>query len=154
MLKSKRVPQADILDDVINTVQYVDRHPKCSDKKIAKFIGKVDRQGRYYRHAAVLLGLINNYQNEAWITNEGTHFLTLSKQEQEEYLRNKISNIEVFELAIDYIKNNPGCTVYDIEGLLVREGIVKLAERRSKTVVAWLIDLGIVRLNGESLSIR
>lgn len=154
MLKSKRVPQADILSDVINTVRYVDKHPNCSDKKIANHIGKVDRQGRYYRHAGVLLGLINNYQNKAWITNEGTHFLTLSKQEQKDYLRDKINQIEVFELAVDYIKANPGCTVYDIEGLLVREGIVKLAERRSKTVVSWLIDLDIVRLNGEALSIR
>lgn len=154
MLKSKRVPQADILGDVINTVRYVDKHPNCSDKKIANYIGKVDRQGRYYRHAAVLLGLINNYQNKAWITNEGTHFLTLSKQDQEDYLRDKINQIEVFELAIDYIKANPGCTVYDIEALLVREGIVKLAERRSKTVVSWLIDLDIIRLNGEALSIR
>ncbi len=154
MLKSKRVPQADILEDVINTVRYVGRHPNCSDNQIANYIGKVDRQGRYYRHAAVLLGLIKNHKNSAWITSEGNHFLSLSNQEQEDYLREKIRNIEVFELAIEHIRNNPGCTVYDIEGLLAREGIVKLAERRSKTIVAWLIDLDIVRLNGENLSIR
>ncbi|MEC1716987.1 DUF7226 domain-containing protein [Schinkia azotoformans] len=154
MLDSWEVPQADILADVIKTVRYVQNNPGCSDVNIANHIGKVDRQGRYYRHAAELLNLINNNSNSATITPDGQHLLNLSVSDQHDFLRNRIISLRVFHLTEELIRTNPGCTALDIERLLLREQISdSLAERRSQTILMWLLDLNVIRQIGDRLYI-
>ncbi|EST54527.1 hypothetical protein T458_11545 [Brevibacillus panacihumi W25] len=155
MLHSSEVPQADILSDVIRTVSFVQQHRGANYAMIARHIGKGERQGRYYRHAAELLGLINNHQNYAWILPDGEHFLGLNPQEQMDYLRQRVQGIKVFELAEQLIRSNPGCSEEDIEQMLIDEGItISTGDRRTSTIVSWMVDLNIIRLTGESLYIR
>ena len=52
-----QVPQADELSKVITTVEAVYNDYK-TDQKIADYVGFTDRQGRYYRLAAEILGLL------------------------------------------------------------------------------------------------
>lgn len=155
MLDSSEVPQADILSDVIKTISYVQQHRGANFSMIARHIGKGERQGRYYRHAAQLLGFIDNHQNYAWILPDGEYFLSLNSQEQTDYLRQRVRGIRVFELAEQLIRLNPGCSEEHIEQMLIEEGItVSTGDRRTSTIVSWMLDLNIIRITGESLYIR
>jgi len=79
-IPSSDIPQADILDDVVNVVKAVGegRH---TFQDIARYIGKVDRQGRYYRRAAEILGFIKNTDNTSVLTDSGEQLLKSSEQE-------------------------------------------------------------------------
>ena len=54
-----QVPQADELSKVILAVEAVSQE-NTTDKRIADYVGFTDRQGRYYRLAAEILGLLTN----------------------------------------------------------------------------------------------
>lgn len=153
MLYSDEVPQADLLSDVISTVRFVNDNPGADDDMIGSHMGKGDRQGRYYRHAAELLGLIRNSSNSAYILEDGISYLNLStSQEKNEFLKMRVMGLDVFKLTVDYINNNPGCTPTDVYQLLDGEGINdSTADRRTKTIISWLIHLDVVRQTGNSL---
>lgn len=73
--------------------------------QIAGYIGKVDRQGRYYRHAAELLGFVLKHDNRAWTTGSGSHLLSLPPQEQQDYIRACVLNLRVFQLTVNKHEN-------------------------------------------------
>ena len=56
-IPSSEIPQADLLQDVVRVVTAVHEGARTF-QDIANYIGKVGRQGRYYRLAAEILGLI------------------------------------------------------------------------------------------------
>ncbi|TRY23339.1 hypothetical protein FOI68_21380 [Brevibacillus sp. LEMMJ03] len=122
MLSSKEVPQADVLHDVIRTVRFVQQNKGSTYSMIARHIKKGDRQGRYYRHAAQLLGLIDNRNNYAWILPTGDYSLSLAGQEQMIYLRKLIKTLRVFQLTEDLLRTKPGCTEKDVYKLLYDNG--------------------------------
>lgn len=152
MLKSNNVPQADILADVIKTVEYVKLHKGCTYDSIATHIGKGGRQGRYYRKAAQILGLIDNHRNYAWILDDGESFLKLGSAARYDFLKKRIMDLKVFELTVKLISDNPGCTEDDVYKLLYQQGITdNTAHRRTKSVVNWLVELKVIRWSGDSL---
>ena len=69
-IKSNNIPQADVLEDIIKTVIAVSKGAKTF-QEIAKYIDKVERQGRYYRRAAEMLGFIKNTGNTSYLTELG-----------------------------------------------------------------------------------
>lgn len=73
------VPQADELNKVILTVEAVQNDYK-SDQKIADYVGFTDRQGRYYRLAAEILGLLKNENNSAFLTKTGNELIILDEE--------------------------------------------------------------------------
>ncbi|MDB5054976.1 MAG: hypothetical protein JWM44_3026 [Bacilli bacterium] len=155
MLSSKEVPQADVLPDVIRTVRFVQQHKGSTYSMIARHIEKGERQGRYYRHAAQLLGLIDNHRNSAWILPDGEYFLSLAHQEQMDFLTNRIMNLKVFQFTEDLIRRNPGSTEKAVDDLLKNEGItVTTGDRRAKTLLSWLIHRNIIRQVGRSFYIN
>lgn len=152
MLKSKEVPQANVLYDVIKTVRFVGQHKGSTYSMIARHIMKGERQGRYYRHSAQLLGFIDNDKNYAWILPDGEYFLSLSEQEQVKFLINRVRSLKVFQLAESLIQSKPGCTEEDVYQLLFANGITdNTALRRASSIVNWLVDLGIARRVGDSI---
>jgi hypothetical protein len=64
LLLSELVPQADVLEDIARTVDAV-AAGAASFQQIAAAIGKVERQGRYYRKAAQTMDLLRNANNTA-----------------------------------------------------------------------------------------
>ncbi len=155
MLKSKEVPQANVLYDVIKTVSFVEKHKGSTYKMIAHHIGKGERQGRYYRHSAQLLGFIDNHRNSAWILPDGERFLNLSGDEQKSYLTKRVRSLIVFQLVEKLVESNPGCTEADVYQLLNKNGITdNTALRRASSVVNWLIDLGVAKQVGEKIYLR
>lgn len=150
MLKSKEVPQANVLYDVIETVRFVKQHEGCTYSMIAHHIEKGERQGRYYRHSAQLLGLIENDKNYAWILPDGEYFLSLAEQDQVKFLIKRVKSLEVFQLVESFIQAKPGCTREDVYQLLFANGITdNTALRRSSSVLNWMVDLGIAKRVGD-----
>ena len=56
-IPSEDVPQADLLKEVVRAVEAV-AAGATTFQDIAAHFGKVERQGRYYRRAAEILGLL------------------------------------------------------------------------------------------------
>lgn len=83
-----QVPQADELSKVITTVEAVYNDYK-TDQKIADYVGFTDRQGRYYRLAAEILGLLENDNNNASLTQLGEELIVL---DDENRLKNQNSS--------------------------------------------------------------
>ncbi|UUZ90666.1 hypothetical protein LJK87_32990 [Paenibacillus sp. P25] len=122
---------------------------------IAHHINKGERQGRYYRHSAQLLGLIDNDKNYAWILPDGQYFLSLSEQDQRSFLIKRIRSLKVFQLTEDLIQSKPGCTENDVYQLLYDNGITdNTALRRASSLVNWLVDLNVARRVGDNLYLQ
>ncbi len=73
-IPSKDIPQADVLGDVIRAAEAVSSD-FTTYQGIANYIDKVERQGRYYRRAAEIIGLISTHQNHSVLTNFGNQFI-------------------------------------------------------------------------------
>ena len=81
-IPSEDIPQADVLNEVVRTVEAVAGGARSFDD-IADAIGKVDRQGRYYRRAAEILGFIHNQHNHSALTARGRDFIAHPAQRRE-----------------------------------------------------------------------
>lgn len=104
-LDTKDFPQADKLEQVGEVAIAVAKGNRA-DTDIEKFIGLASegRQGRYYRHAADILGLITTSQNYSDLTLLGAEYssLTTSKAKNE-FLIRCVLETAVFQQAIAYI---------------------------------------------------
>jgi hypothetical protein len=146
VLYSDDVPQADVLEDVINTVEAV-AGGATSFQSIAAAIGKGDRQGRYYRLAAEQLGLIAHQgTNISSLTTRGREFLQLPEDARRVFLADLIFENEPINAVFSYINSHPNCSKSDIVDFLISESIgVAIAGRRSTTILNWLSSLGVIR---------
>lgn len=138
----KDLPQADKLDKVILTVEAVSKG-ETSDSGIANYIGFTDRQGRYYRHAAEILGFITNFNNEAAITNSGTDLVNSDETDLKYILQLSILENDLFKAILNKIEENEeGLGKKEIEEFLY--GIIinpsSTISRRLTTLIQWLID--------------
>src|SRR4030066_55983 len=76
-ITSRDLPQADRLESVLLTVLAVGNGAR-TDIEIANQIPSIeddDRQGRYYRNAAEILGFILNESNNSTLTQAGRELL-------------------------------------------------------------------------------
>lgn len=146
VLFSEDVPQADLLEDVINTVEAV-AGGATSFQSIAAAIGKGDRQGRYYRLAAEQLGLIAHQgTNISSLTTRGREFLQLPEDARRVFLADLILKNESINAVFGYINSHPNCFKSDIVNFLISESIgAAIARRRSTTILNWLSSLGVIQ---------
>lgn len=151
MIISYEIPQADVLSDVVETVRFINENHGASDKSIASHLAKVPRQGRYYRHAAVLLGFIKNNRNSAFITNDGIRLLKLNDKERQEFLRDRILRLKAFQMSLELIGERNGCTRKDLEKMLTNNKIsISTGDRRTSTIINWLLECEMVfEVNGK-----
>jgi|GEM_PF-5730228 len=109
-LQTRDFPQADKLDQV-GKVAIAVAKGNSADTDIEKYIGLASdgRQGRYYRLAADILGLVTTSKNHSDLTPLGVEYssLTTSKA-QNEFLIRCVLETSVFQQAIAYVnKVNP-----------------------------------------------
>jgi len=148
-LPSSSLPQADQLGDVALVAEAVG-NGAVTYQDIARYIGKVGRQGRYYRLAAELIGLISNvsHQNEAHLTETGQEYLALPATERRSMLRSLVTNSRLFQRVIPFLELYPeGATKGQMETFLAQ--VVEpvgptMIGRRASTVLSWLSYLGVV----------
>jgi hypothetical protein len=148
------LPQANNLDKVIQTVEAVSLGAK-TDQDIANYIGFTARQGRYYRHAAVMLYFITNQDNFAVLTDMGAKLLNSDNSEKKYLLQLAILDNEFFNSIIEYTKEaNEGLTKSEIENFIYSNTIdpsLSTIERRLSTLLQWLIDpkIELLKKNGD-----
>lgn len=152
-IPSSDIPQADILDDVVNVVKAVGKG-RQTFQDIAQYIGKVDRQGRYYRRAAEILGFIQTVNNTSILTDSGEKFLKSSEQERDVLLFNMVFNTRLFQRMIPFLESEPdGLTKQEIQRFMteVTEPVGEsMMPRRVSTVISWLERLSVLNKIGDN----
>ena len=155
-IPSSEIPQADTFEQVLNTVHAVNKGAR-TDRDIARFIHMVDRQGRYYRAAAELLGLVRNAGNNAELTDLGKKFVSSDEWSKKEIARNAVLNAHVFQRMLPFFELYPnGATRKEIENFIqeVTPTTESMIHRRTSTLLSWLQEVGVLESDGKVYEIR
>lgn len=147
-IRSAEVPQADVLADVVAVAEAVAGGAQTY-QHIAAHIGKVGRQGRYYRLAAEVLGLVRNLENHAELTPFGRRFVQAPAEHQDKLLLEAVMHARLFQRVIRFLEMHPaGVTKAELEHFVVGTtepvGSTMIA-RRVSTVISWLQAVGVLR---------
>ncbi|MEG4904452.1 DUF7226 domain-containing protein [Microcoleus sp. F10-A1] len=153
-IPSDEIPQADRLSEVVRTVICI-AQGGTTFQDIAAFINKVDRQGRYYRKAAEIIGMIETPQrNHSVLTALGQQFIQSGATLNNPLLIQSVLNARVFQRIIPYLELNTvnGVDREDIVSFIVSVADIigdTMAPRRFSSVVAWLEELQIIQRHGD-----
>lgn len=147
---SSDLPQADRLESVLLTVIEVGNGAR-TDIEIANRIPGIesdDRQGRYYRNAAEMLGFIVNERNNATLTPKGKELLNNPTLTNPLFVAS-VLNLEVYQKLLPYMELHPeGRTRQEIQDYLQSiadpEIGPSMIPRRISTILAWPRTLGFI----------
>jgi hypothetical protein len=148
-ISTDEIPQADTLESVIATVEAVSQG-KRSFQEIAQHIGLQGRQGRYYRQAAEILGLIKKTSNKnvSALTPIGQTFLASTVKKREQILINQVLDAKVFQSVIGMMAASNGVSNRaDLErslSTLVLPTTEGMIDRRLSTILSWLETLNLI----------
>lgn len=150
LITSSDLPQADRLESVLLTVIAVGDGAQ-TDIEIANGIPGIhgdDRQGRYYRNAAEMLGFITNRRNISTLTQKGQELLNNPVLINPLFIAS-VLNLEIYQKLLPYIELHPGgCTrqqIMDYLQSLSEPGIgTSMIPRRISTILAWPRTLGFL----------
>lgn len=153
-IKSFDIPQADRLESVVQVIINVAVGAK-TDLQIIKNIPYLttDRQGRYYRKAAEILGFITNNRNISKLTEKGIDFLK-NPSINNPILISAVLNIDVIQRLLPYMElHEEGLTRNEIENYLasiVSENIgASMLARRLMTILSWLETIKVLIQKGK-----
>jgi hypothetical protein len=156
-ITSSDLPQADRLESVLLTVIAV-ANGATSDIEIANSIPVIegdDRQGRYYRNAAEMLGFIVNSRNQSKLTEKGI-MLLLNPVITNPVLISSVLNLQIYQKLLPYLELYPnGRTRQQIQ--LYLESIAdprigpSMIPRRMGTILSWPRTLGFIKLDDTGL---
>ncbi|MCF6190923.1 MAG: hypothetical protein L3J51_10610 [Cocleimonas sp.] len=152
-IRTSDFPQADRLIQVGMVATAVSKG-KHTDEEIEDFIGlgSLGRQGRYYRLAAEILGLIINESNHAILTDVGREFATLSNpSSQMEFLGRCLIETRVFHEGLKYInKYSPNDKKLKLWFRNFYPGAETTANRRFSTFLNYINEAKLVeKVKGE-----
>ena len=156
---SEEIPQADNLIDVIRTIIAVSQG-SMTFQEIGQAINKVERQGRYYRKAAEIIGMVQTpSRNQSILTPLGQSFVQNNPTMTNPALLQGVLNSRIFQRVIPYLesKGNVGVTRMEFESFLRNTadlGADTMAPRRISSVISWLLELGIIQLSNSRYSIN
>jgi len=150
-IPTRDVPQADDLQLVVRCAEAVSAGARTF-QEIAREIGKYDpRQGRYYRRAAEILGLIRNTPgaNRALLTSGGRALVEASPEGRTELMASAILRARVFQRIIPFLesKRTQGITRQQLQRFIgeVTHTTEKMLDRRTSSIVSWLTAAGLVQ---------
>lgn len=148
MITTADFPQADRLEQVGNVVLAIAKGNRA-DEEIEDFIGldSNGRQGRYYRLAAEILGLISNQYNYAILTPLGKEFASLlSNAARMDFLARCLLETPVFHEALCYIhQHTPTHDQLKQWFRLYYPGAKSTADRRFHTFISYLNDADLLQ---------
>lgn len=146
-----QVPQADELSKVILTVEAIFNDSR-SDEQIAEYVGFTDRQGRYYRSAAELLGLIENTNNTAKLTQLGINLIVLEDDNRTIKIRGILLRNDFFSEVLGYIERESDSNKIGISRnelyeylLTIVDGAESTIQRRINSIINWLLFTQLIR---------
>lgn len=159
-IPTRDIPQADDLGLVIRSTEAVS-NGATSFQEIAREIGGYDpRQGRYYRRAAEIIGLIRNVgRNQARVTPAGRELLHAPAQRQQQLLVRAILNARVFQRVIPFLesKHRQGVTQQQLRqfiGEVTTATTANMLKRRCSSIVGWLTEIGLLRRDGDKFFLQ
>ncbi len=144
-----QVPQADELNRVILTVEAV-YNKYITDFQIADYVGFTDRQGRYYRLAAEILGLLNNQKNTASLTDVGEDLIVLDEDNRLKKIRTILQENDLFKIVLGKIESaSDGLSRGELLTFLYEliDGSDSTITRRYSTIVNWLTTSQLIKLD-------
>lgn len=124
-------------------------------QEIAQNIGKVERQGRYYRKAAEIIGLITTpSRNSSVLSPLGHEFMRSNSVMSNPIFIQSVLNIRLFQRLIPFLEANAanGLTRQNIIDFIIDVSDLErnsMAPRRVSSVVSWLEELNIVERRNE-----
>jgi len=148
MLASLEVPQADRLESVLQAIIAVDNGHR-TDVEISMNVESIsnDRQGRYYRKAAEILGFITTDSNKSRLTDAGLRLMDDPCISNPIFVAS-ILHIDVMQLLIQYFEIKGHLSRLQITNYLKHlPGIVigeNTLDRRVSTILSWLRALKIL----------
>ncbi|MDD2230872.1 MAG: AAA-associated domain-containing protein [Candidatus Cloacimonetes bacterium] len=152
MMISAPIPQADNLVDVIKAVEAVGSGRRTY-QEIGEYIGKGERQGRYYRKAGMDFGLLKSIgKNHAELTEKGRQLLSLQPAQRRLFFADLFQRHQIFSKLLEYMQANHaiGVTRDDIIQLLTKEDLAEsTALRRASTAIAWFRYLDLIEEKNE-----
>lgn len=144
-----QVPQADELQKVILSVESV-YNDYVTDLEIANYVGFTDRQGRYYRLAAEILGLLENHNNNASLTPSGKELIILDEDNRTKKIRTILKENDLFKAVLNEIESsNDGLSRGEILSFLLKiiDGSESTITRRYSTIMNWLTSSSLLKLD-------
>lgn len=150
-LPSSEIPQADRLSDITKVAEAV-RSGAQTYQDIADHLGKVERQGRYYRLAAKILGLIDFEYNTASLTPLGVKLLGADTKDKRSIIIDAVFKSKLFQRMIPYFEAHPqGVTKKNLElfmAAVTQKVGPSMMDRRASTVISWLRELDLLDIQG------
>jgi len=152
-IASRDVPQADRLDVVLDIVTAVG-HGAATYQDLSKVIRYVERQGRYYRRAAEILGFTaRGTRNTSELTPKGHQWLAADPPGRRALLAQAVLSSPMIQRIIPLLESkHNGCTRQELEGFIVtvtEPAGPTMVPRRTATVVSWLEEIGMLSVHGE-----
>ncbi len=148
-------PQADRLLNV-GLVANAVANGHTSDAQIISMVPGLtaNRQGRYYRLAAEILGLVTNTNNKASLTSIGDQYVKLAPLDRIDFLAQRLVDTEVFREGLDYIRvNKPNEMQLKAWFLQYYPGAETTALRRWMTYISYMKDSGLLVTVGGHLAL-
>lgn len=146
---SDEIPQADKLHEVADVAAAV-AAGATTFQEIATHIGKVERQGRYYRKAAEIIGFTRSVGlNYSEITPLGASWVAADATNRRQILVQAVLGTRLFQRLIPFLESHPqGVTRGQLMAFLNNVadlGKPSMVQRRVATFTHWLIECGLVR---------
>jgi hypothetical protein len=158
-IQSNDLPQADKIESVVAATLAI-ANGASTDIEIANQVPGIerdDRQGRYYRRAAEILGFIINVRNNATITPKG-QLIADNPTLTNPTVIVSVLNLNLYQKLLPYIELHPeGLTRQQIIDYLQLISVANIGPtmipRRISTILAWIRTLGVIEKVGEKYRI-
>jgi hypothetical protein len=150
-IASDYIPQADNLSEVTDVVQAV-ANGAHTFAELGDAIGLVERQGRYYRRAAEILGFISRpTTNRSQLTSLGQRFVGANAQDKRTILTQAVLATRLVERIVPFLERRArtGATRAELQAFLnevASLGGSSMAGRRVSTIVSWMVTLNLVKV--------
>ena len=157
-ISTREIPQADTLENVTDVVEFVSRGFN-SYQAIAKKLGLTQRQGRYYRLAAEILGFIKNFRhrNVSVLTKLGQEYLAANNAQRIQILSKQVLSVPIIQTIVGMLLASNGSALQEeLSSTLltvVTDSTQSMAERRLLTILSWLETLGVVTRSGRMIKL-
>jgi len=159
-LATSEIPQADKIEVVLESVKSVSQGAETY-QEIADFIGYKERQGRYYRLAAEILGLLcKRGRNTSSLSPLGESFVSaVNENKKIDILRHAILNSSFFQRVIPFLELNSqsGVTRSGVEEFIktvTAKTTDKMIHRRTATVISWLKYTDLIEMKNHKYFIK
>lgn len=154
-IQSNDLPQADRIESVVAATFAIANGAK-TDVEIANQVPGIvgdDRQGRYYRRAAEILGYITNARNNATVTPKG-QLIANNPTITNPLVIESVLNLNLYQKLLPFFELHPeGITRQQIIDYLQLISVVDIGPtmipRRISTILSWIRTLGIIEQVGE-----